>query len=172
MSEPQEGGLSPGAAGILGMIGMAILMYRHRKNAREMELKNQLQNDFYEPGTGTSKVPTFRVGTRHTGEPTNIYRGPNLRPTELQRYRSPSLKEEQNASQQGPSPEPLDFVTPDTREDREESTPVYELGANNEVQLAQPQRLSRGYARVVHTQTHGSNGSVPADSARTTSGEQ
>ncbi|KAK0722160.1 hypothetical protein B0T26DRAFT_749604 [Lasiosphaeria miniovina] len=189
VKEPEDdGGLSSGAiagiavgsvAGVLAIIGLAALIYRRRRSSRRMtRLKKELHNSYY-PDIGASEVPTVRRGTHSSGgfgfhESEAIYkaRAQPTKPTKptKQRYDSPTHVYKPAVMGSLVQP-PMAYKSGTPRDDGEDelslpsctSSPAPEIHASHEVQVARPQRMSRGYARIIYTKPHGSSNSMPAD---------
>lgn len=181
-----EGGLSPGAiagvvvgiaAGILAMIGIGIFIHRHRKHTKRLaDLKSELRHSFYARNEGTSEVPTtpmtMRAGVDPNGTRRQVSLGSmSLAQSEARRHVSTSAGEHHSISRPAASHDAVHSLNTPTEERGDGSSrpssppsPAHELYGIHEVQLARPQRLSRGYARIVHTHTQNSNGSTPAPS--------
>ncbi|KAK3380118.1 hypothetical protein B0T24DRAFT_183327 [Lasiosphaeria ovina] len=186
VKEPEDdGGLSSGAiagiavgsvAGVLAIIGLAALIYRRRRSSRRMtRLKKELRNSYY-LDIGASEVPTVRRGTRssggfgfHESEATYKARAQPTKPTK-QGYDGPTHV--YKPAVEGSLVQPPMAYKPGTPQDDGEdelslppctSSPAPEIHASHEVQLARPQRMSRGYARIIYTKPHGSSNSMPAD---------
>jgi hypothetical protein len=160
--------------GLLAAVWLALLAYRRYKAARQLsDLKTELRSSFYGPSTGTSEVPTLGMGT-HASEFSSAHRGSGPEVSEAQGYRSAFVEGGQNEHSQfyaHHTPENITQEQTPIDEDGRASMPPLQSQGNSpaeipktlEVQLARPQRLSRGYARIVYTQTQSSNGSALTD---------
>ncbi|KAK4193801.1 hypothetical protein QBC35DRAFT_6777 [Podospora australis] len=184
--DSDDAGLSAGAIagitvgcvlGVLAVIGIAFLIRRHRQQSHQLtRLKRDLHDNFYGPDAGTSEVPTgARDLTASNLEQLRAHRF-NFAgmakeeqadsPAELYAPGSPDLTlhgSTQRGSALTPRPEDYArdfFELPSTGET------IHELSAGPEVQMAKPQRLSRGYPRIVYTQSQGqaSSTSIQSDS--------
>ncbi|KAK3688473.1 hypothetical protein B0T22DRAFT_154950 [Podospora appendiculata] len=178
------GGLSAGAIagitigtllGVLGIGGLVYFLYRrHRSAQRIPDFKSEIRSGYY--GPDPSEAPTSErgaqrsevsssslardVGLQHDGT-----RSPHQnQPSERRVQKKPS-----NAgSNRVLEPMPSQGQTPSDRDEQDEGYPP-QSGTSSpletqgilEVSLARPQRLSRGYARIVYTNPQGSSSSVP-----------
>lgn len=170
--------LSPGAiagivvgiaAGVLGLIGLTIFIRRHRRNARRLaDLKRELRSSYYQ---GASEVPTGRPNGESLGIRSQRSIGAlNLPQDSLRSHQSSLLKATSSAPRRYPPSNAADsFSTPTGDRDNpfsrpsSASSPIHEIYGIQELQVARPQRLSRGYARIVHTHTQGSGAGPPAE---------
>jgi len=156
------------AAGILGLIGLAAFIRRHRKKARRLtDLKRELRSSYYQ---GTSEVPTARTNGESLGIRSQKSLGTmNLRQDSPRSDQSGLLKATSSSYRYTPSNTADSFSSPTGDRDNpfsrpsSPSSPVHEIYGVDEVQVARPQRLSRGYARIVHTHMHGSGASPPVE---------
>ncbi|KAK3390974.1 hypothetical protein B0H63DRAFT_128856 [Podospora didyma] len=181
-------GLSPGAiagiaigssVGLFAIIGLAIMIHKRLKHSRRMaDLKKELRSSYY-PETGASEVPVSRNGTL-SSDLNSVQRIGSQGLSDAQLHRAQSVSEANHTSTQAVyTPDHMESTTPaelfstsSAQGEREDmlslpsctSSPARDI---QEVQLARPQRLSRGYARVVYTNTQGSsqgsNSTMPAD---------
>lgn len=195
LQDPEEGGLSAGAIagitigcvlGFLAVVGIAILIRRRHKQSRQLSwLKRDLHDNFYGPNAGTSEVPTEARDLTAANLNSQL-RAQRSSFSGLARGSAALAKEQRTEL-------PAELCTPDSPDylyhavTRRESaltpgpedypeellelpsggaSPIYELSGGPEVQLARPQRLSRGYPRVIYTQSQGqpSTTSVHTDS--------
>jgi len=188
--DPQDdSGLSAGAtagivvgvaAGILAFIGLSILLHRRRKQSKQLKsLKSELRNSYFARDEGRSEVPTtpmsLHANQRQLGHQVSLGAISMARGGVPRRYPSTALREQPSAPSHFSQPEVAELALTPAAEDRDNvlspqsspSTHAQDAHGVHEVQLARPQRLSRGYARIVHTthSTTGSNGSVHGDSA-------
>lgn len=185
-SQDNSSGLSSGAiagivvgiaAGILALIGLCILFVKRRKQSKHLKsLKSELRNSYYARDEGTSEVPTTPMSMNGNDGQLGFHRRDiSLGSVTLghggvpRRYPSIVMKNHQNTSSQFSSPDVGEPALTPAVEEREDmlsppSSPgsqVQDIHGIHEVQLARPQRLSRGYARIVHTtNSTGSNASV------------
>ncbi|KAK0645587.1 hypothetical protein B0T16DRAFT_142726 [Cercophora newfieldiana] len=185
-SQDNSSGLSSGAiagivvgiaAGILALIGLCLLLYRRRKQTKHLRsLKSELRNSYFARDEGTSEVPTTPMSMHANDGQLGFHRREvSLGAMSLgrggvpRRYPSAVMKDHTNTSSQFSSPDVGDSAHTSAAEDRDDAlTPPSSPGSHaqdvhgiHEVQLARPQRLSRGYARIVHTtNSTGSNASV------------
>jgi hypothetical protein len=187
--------LSPGAiAGViigcvvicLMVLFMSCWICRHRKRKLQlMDLKTELRNSYYLNGDGTSAVATGEapMHDHHNGAGyvNARRREPSLGAITMAQGRGPDMQ--RRPPRQHPSaPALVPSRTGDSAfaaavdkkdDDKTPSPPpsIYELDNDcevdyiNEVQIARPQRLSRGYPRLVDTPTSStaSNASVQGD---------
>ncbi|KAK0627716.1 hypothetical protein B0T14DRAFT_142386 [Immersiella caudata] len=184
-----SGGLSTGAiagivvgvaAGILAMIALSILLCRRRKQSKHLKsLKSELRNSYFARDEGRSEVPTTPMSMQGNDGQLGLHRrevslgamsmGVGRGGGVPRRCPSAALKDQPHSSSQFSSPEVGELAIAPAAEERDDtfsppssgSSHPQELHGIHEVQLARPQRLSRGYARIVHTtNSTGSNGSV------------
>jgi hypothetical protein len=189
--DDESGGLSTGAiagivvgvaAGILTLIALCILLCRRRKQSKHLKsLKSELRNSYFARDEGRSEVPTTPMSMQgNEGQLGHHRREVSLGAMSMgrggvpRRYPSAMLKDKPHSSSQFSSPEVGESALTPAVEDRDEMLPPPSSGSSHaqeihgipEVQLARPQRLSRGYARIVHTTNlTGSNGSVHGEPA-------
>lgn len=157
---------------VLMVLFMSCLICRHRKRKVQlMDLKSELQNSYYLPGEGTSAVGTeeAQMHNHHNGARYLNTRGRELSLVSMAHYRNPSMqpgprKQHPSAPTLFPSRtgDSAFAAAVDKRDDDKTPSPplsVYELDNAcevdymNEVRIARPQRLSRGYPRLVDTPT-------------------
>lgn len=184
-TEQTAGRLSGGAiagivigviAGILFLAGLAYFFIRRRRAMSPgIDLKSETGG--YSSYRGTPAPPeipdsTSNTQTREMNSDSDQFEAPpsykapsteSLRDQEPVRIQvSRSGSREEDLSQK---PTPGDHDDPEDGYPFESgaSTPVQENTGILEVQLAQPQRLSRGYARIVYTHAQGSGSSIHTD---------
>jgi hypothetical protein len=177
-SDDDSGGLPAGAiigivvgvaAGILALIALSILLCRRRKQSKQLKnLKSELGNSYFDRGEGTSEVPTTPMSMQGNDGQLGLHRNEvSLGAMSMgvgragvpRRYPSAAWKNQPHSSSPFSSPEIGELAVTPAAEERDDvfsapssgSSHPQELHGIHEVQLARPQRLSWGYARIVHT---------------------
>ena len=133
--------------GVATVVGLSIMMWRHYRDARRLtKLKMKLHDDFYGNEMGTSEVPTFK------GVPVKGSAALAMTPCSLPPAYTPVDPSSKNWWRDGRTP----------RVELPQEC-LYELPAGPDMQVARPQRLSRGYPRVVYTPGPGSSASSSSE---------
>ncbi|KAK3323539.1 hypothetical protein B0T19DRAFT_207699 [Cercophora scortea] len=184
VQQTEGGGLSGGAIagitvgallGVLGIGALVFFLYQRHRSARQVpDFKSETHSGYY--GPGTSGAPTSgRIVQRSEVSSSSLPRDVGL---QHDRTRSPHQSQSSERRVQKKAsradtiralePMPSQGQTPSDRDDQNEGYPL-QSGTSSpletqgilEVSLARPQRLSRGYARIVYTNPQGSSSSVP-----------
>lgn len=185
-TEQSPGGLSGGAiagvvigvlAGVLLSAGLAyVFIRRHRAMNPGIDLKSEngggssyrgtpAPPEIPDSNTSTSNTQTREMNSvrRGTGQGFEAPSSGRLGDQEpLRIHVSRSSTREVDMSQK-PTPGDQDDLEDGYTFESGASSPVQENTGILEVQLARPQRLSRGYARIVYTQAQGSGSSIHTD---------
>ena len=191
-TEQSAGGLSGGAiagvvigvlAGVLLSTGLAYVFIRRRRAMNPgIDLKSEKGGGSSYRGTpAPPEIPDSNTSTSNTQtrEMNSVSRGTGQGFEAPPSYEAPSsgrlgdqepLRIHVSRSStrdvdmsQKPSPGDQDDLEDGYTFESGASSPVQENTGILEVQLARPQRLSRGYARIVYTQAQGSGSSIHTD---------